>query len=130
MINQRKAILPIILLFLFVNIFLLLAKNLLTKYGLDREVLIVANIICVVINALAFFIQRKSLQNKNPSAFVRAVMGGILLKMMVCIIAVFIYVSTIKTVNKLSILIAMGLYIVYMAIEIAAILKLNKQKNA
>ena len=57
-------------------------------------------------------------------------MGGILLKMMVCIIAVFIYVSTIKTVNKLSILIAMGLYIVYMAIEIAAILKLNKQKNA
>ena len=65
MINQRKAILPIILLFLFVNSFLLLAKNLLTKYGLDREVLIVANIICVVINALAFFIQRKSLQNKN-----------------------------------------------------------------
>ena len=52
MINQRKAILPIILLFLFVNSFLLLAKNLLTKYGLDREVLIVANIICVVINAL------------------------------------------------------------------------------
>ena len=35
MINQRKAILPIILLFLFVNSFLLLAKNLLTKYGLD-----------------------------------------------------------------------------------------------
>ena len=57
-------------------------------------------------------------------------MGGILLKMMVCIIAVFIYVSTAKIVNKLSILLAMGLYIVYMAIEIAAILKLNKQKNA
>jgi hypothetical protein len=129
MINKRRGILPIILLFVFVNAFLLTAKNLLAKYGLDKDVLIVANIICVVINVLAFFIQSKSLQNKNPSAFVRAVMGGILLKMLVCIIAVFIYVTIAKVVNKPSIIAAMVLYILYMAIEIAAILKLNKQKN-
>jgi hypothetical protein len=127
--NNRKVVLPIILLFIFVNAFLLTAKSLLAKYGLDKNVLIIANTICLVINVLAFFIQSKSLQNKNPSAFVRAVMGGIMLKMLVCIFAVFIYVTTAKTVNKPSVIVAMVLYVIYMVIEMGAILKLNKQKN-
>ncbi len=127
--NQRKGVIPIILLFIFINAFLLIAKSFLVKYGLDKDVLIIANLICFLINILTFFIQSKSLQNKNPSAFVRAVMGGILIKMMVCLIAVFIYVSTAKTINKPSIIVAMVLYVVYMIIEMAAILKLNKQRN-
>jgi hypothetical protein len=127
--NNGKGILPIVLLFIFVNAFLLIAKNILAKYGLDKDVLIIANIICFAINILAYFIQSKSLQNKNPAAFVRAVMGGIMIKMLVCIFAVFIYVSTAKNVNKASIIVAMVLYVIYMAIEMAVILKLNKQKN-
>lgn len=130
MTNNRKGILPIVLLFIFVNAFLLTAKNILAKYGLDKDVLIISNIICFAINILAYFIQSKSLQSKNPAAFIRAVMGGIMIKMLVCIFAVFIYVSAAKQVNKPSIIVAMVLYILYMAVEMAVILKLNKQKNA
>ncbi|MBL0146609.1 MAG: hypothetical protein IPP48_13590 [Chitinophagaceae bacterium] len=127
--SQKKVILPIVLLFVFVNAFLLTSSSFITKWGADKDVLIVANIICFVINLLAFLLQSKSLQNANPNAFVRAVMGGVMLKMLVCIFAVFIYVMSAKEVNKPAVIISMALYILYMAIEIAAILKLNKQKN-
>lgn len=127
--TSRNGILSIVFLFIFINAFLLTAKSLFAKYGLDRQILIVANIIFFVINVVAYFIQSRSLKSKNPAAFIRAVMGGIMLKMLICIFTIFIYVSIAKNINKPSIIAAMVLYVLYMAVEIAAILKLNKQKN-
>ncbi|MBP6432092.1 MAG: hypothetical protein KA319_10015 [Ferruginibacter sp.] len=127
--NQKKIILPIVLLFIFLNTFLLTAKSIFIKYSIDRDVVMVANIICFLLHLGTLFLQKQSLKSSNPNAFVRAAMAGILMKLLICMFAVAVYVMTAKQVNKPAIYISLFLYLVYMFIELAAILKLNKQKN-
>jgi len=59
-------------------------------------------------------------------------MLGMLLKMFVCVIAVLIYVLISKSgINKNGLLLSMFLYLIYLAVEVSAISKINKQrKNA
>jgi hypothetical protein len=128
--HSRKVILPIVLLFVFINAFLLTAKSFILKIGADREMLIVANLVCFAVHLVAFLLQAKSLKNANPHAFVRAVMGGMVIKMMISIIAVVTYaLLSGDKINNKSIFIALFLYLVYMIIEVATVLKLNRKPN-
>jgi high-affinity Fe2+/Pb2+ permease len=75
--------------------------------------------------------QARALKNKNPNVFIRSVMGGMILKMFACIIAVFIYVQLSGAdFNKRSIFTALCLYLVYLAVEVRSVMKLNRNKNA
>jgi hypothetical protein len=129
MTNQRKVILPIVLLFIFINAFLLTAKSIFVKYGINREEVIAANIICFLLNIGTFLLQSKALKSSNPNAFVRAAMAGILMKLLICMFVVVVYVMTAKQLNKPAIYVSLFLYLLYMLLELTAILKLNKQKN-
>jgi heme/copper-type cytochrome/quinol oxidase subunit 4 len=54
-----------------------------------------------------------------------------MIKMFLCIIAVMAYVVAAgKAVNKISIFIAMFFYLIYLAVEVVILMKMNKQKNA
>jgi lysylphosphatidylglycerol synthetase-like protein (DUF2156 family) len=128
---QRKVLLPLVLIFIFINSFLFVAKNLLTKWNIDRDVVITANLIFFIVSVLVFLMQRKALANPNPHAFVRSVMGGMMLKMFVCIIAVIIYVVAAgKAYNKPAVFASLFLYLVYLVVEVAVIMKLNKRTDA
>ena len=129
--NKGKPIFPLILLFIFVNTFLLTGRSFLEKQGIDREVLIVANTLFFLINFIAFLLQRKGLQNKNPNVFVRSMMAAMMIKMVVVLGAFITYIVILgKAVNKPAIYISLVLYFLYMVIEVAIVMKLNKQKNA
>jgi high-affinity Fe2+/Pb2+ permease len=84
------------------------------------------------LSTLILRIQQKGLNNKNPNAFIQSIMLGMLLKMFVCVIAVLIYVLISKSgINKNGLLLSMFLYLIYLAVEVSAISKINKQrKNA
>jgi lysylphosphatidylglycerol synthetase-like protein (DUF2156 family) len=128
---QRKVLLPLVLTFIFVNSFLFTAKNLLLKWNIDRDVVITANLIFFVVSLLVFTMQRKALSNPNPHVFVRSVMGGMMLKMFVCIIAVIIYVVAAgKGYNKPGVFASLFLYLIYLVVEVAVIMKLNKRTDA
>lgn len=128
---QRKVLLPLVLLFIIVNSFLLTAKGMLTKWGVDRDVVIIANVLFFLVSVLVFFMQRKALTNPNPHAFVRSVMGGMMIKMFICIIAVVIYVvASGKDYSKPAVFASLFLYLLYLAVEVAAIMKLNKRTDA
>ncbi len=128
---RQKQLFPLILLFVFLNIFFLTAKSIFKKWGIDREVLIIANILFFLISLIAFSLQRKAMQKTNPHAFVRSVMGSMMIKMFVVIIAVIIYtLFSGPLFNKPSVFIALFLYIIYLAVEVAIVMKMNKQKNA
>ncbi len=129
--NRRKHILPLIFLFVFLNALFLTAKSFLEKNGVDREVLIIANVLFFLISLVAFFLQRNALQKTNPHAFVRSVMGGMLIKMTVVIAAVVVYaVLSGGTYNQPAVFIALFMYIIYLTLEVAIVMKLNKNKNA
>ena len=131
MTSRKKIILPLIAMFFVFSGGITASKNLLTKWGIDPDVLIVANVLFFLISLLVFFMQRKALSNSNPNVFVRSVMGGMLLKMSVCIICVIVYrLVAGNNVSKISVFAAMFLYLLYLAVEVAVITKLAKQKNA
>lgn len=126
----KKIILPLIILFLSFNSFFLIGKSLLGKWGMQFEFLIIANLIFFIISVIAFLMQKKALQNTNPNVFIRSVMGGMLIKMAICIVAVAVYAIAFKdNFSSNSILAAMFLYLVYLGVEVAVATKLSRQKN-
>lgn len=129
--HKNKQIFPLVFLFIIVNTFLLTMPAFFEQHGIDREVLIIANSLLFLTNFVAFFLQRRALQNKNPNVFVRSMMGSMMIKMVILLGAFLVYVILFgKTVNKPAIYISLGLYVLYLAVEVMIVMKLNKQKNA
>ena len=121
-----------ILFFLFLNIgFVILAKKLET-WGFDQTVLIIGNIILFVISFISFLMGDKGLKSKNSHAFFRWIYGSFMVKLFLLAGAAFVYIITEKkNVNKPALFFCMGLYLVYTAIEVTALMKMSKQtKNA
>lgn len=129
--GRKKIIVPLIALFVIFSGFIVVSRNLLAKWGIDSDVLVIANIIFFGVSLLAFFMQQKALNNSNPNVFIRSVMGGMLIKMGVVITAVIVYrLVAGNAVSKVSVFAAMFLYLIYLAVEVAVITKLNKQQHA
>lgn len=127
---KNKVFIPLIVLFTVISGGLIVSNGFFAKHGIDSDVLIIANIIFFLLNLLAFFMQRKALQNSNPNVFVRSVMGGMLIKMAVVVTAVIVYrLIAGNGVSKVSVFAAMFLYLIYLGVEVAVITKLNRQKN-
>ena len=69
--------------------------------------------------------------HSNPNVFIRAVMGGMMFKMIVCAGAVIAYVLSIGTgYSKWAVFISLFIYLIYLAVEVATLMRLNNRKNA
>ena len=129
--DNRKQILPLIFLFIILNAFFLTMPSFLEKKGIDRDVLIAANSLFFLTNFVVFLLQRKALQNANPNAFVRSIMAGTMIKMLVVAGAFVAYIMLAgKAVNKPAVYVSIFLYFLYLAVEVAIVMKMNKKKNA
>ena len=128
--SQNKIILPLLTVFVLANLILYAAREILAQWGIDFKVLFFANVVFFLLSLVAFFMQRKALENSNPNVFIRSVMGGMLIKMFVTITAVIVYrLIAGNSVSKVSVFSAMFLYLLYLGVEVAVITKLNRQKN-
>ena len=128
---QKKLVLPLFIIFLLFSTSFLVSKALLAKWGIDYAVLIVANLLFFVVSLGVFFMQKKALNHTNPNVFIRSVMAGMLIKMGVCVFAIIVYrLIAGNSVSKISVFAAMFLYLLYLAVEVRVIMKLNRQKNA
>ena len=128
--SGTKEILPFVLIFIVFNNFFLFSKDLLAKWHLDNLVLIIANSLFFLINIVVYALQKKASKNTNPNVFIRSVMAGMMIKMAICIVAVMIYSLAFKSsFSKYSVFAAMVLYFIYLAVEVRAATKLNKQRN-
>lgn len=128
--KRVKAFAPIVLVFIVMNGFFIAGKSMLQRWDADQNVLIIGNVLLFLISYISFMIAAKGVNNPNPHAFVRAVYGGIMLKLFVCIIAALIYISSAgKEVNRTSLFIWMGLYLVYTFIEVSLLTKLLRENK-
>lgn len=122
--------LPVLNLFLAINVLLQFLKSAGVKAGVDVDFVLIANVILFVLSALGFYIQRRQLKSSNPHAFVRGVYGSTLLKLMVIMAALFIYiVLTGSTINKKAIFLSMGIYVLYTTIEVVLLMKMVRTKK-
>jgi len=126
-----RLLFPLNILFFICFIIIYFFTPWLSKYNIDRTVLLCSNIIFYLISLLSFAIQRKGLYDKNPHVFVRSVMAGMMLKMVLCIIAViaYVYLSG-PNFNKRAVFISLFLYLIYLATEVFVVMKMNKNKKA
>lgn len=122
---------PIVLLFVVLNALFIALKARWIAWGVDQQVLLVGNVFLFLITLVSYAISIKGLQNKNPHVFTRSVMGSIMVKMFLAIIAAFIYISIYKkNLNKPALFICMGLYLVYTFLEVSSLTRiLRRQPN-
>jgi hypothetical protein len=126
-----RFLVPLFVLFTMIALLILCLKQVLENSGTDISVLLAANAIFLVINIIVFFFQHRALTNPNPNVFIRSVIGGMMLKMFVCAIAVVAYVVLVgKDYNKKAVFISLFFYLIYLAAEVAILMKLNHKKNA
>ena len=125
-----KMLLPILIIFLLLTVFIFAANNVWVKYNVDKQVLFGANLLFLVVGLLVFFLQKNALQNKNPNVFVRSVIAGMMIKMFSTVLAVLAYVVTVgQGYNKNAVFISLFMYLIYLAAEVMAISKVNRTKN-
>lgn len=128
---SSRFLLPLFSVFAIITILVFLLKPVLNNYGIDSHVLLAANVIFLLINIIVFLFQKKALQHSNPNVFVRSVIAGMMIKMFVCAIAVLLYVVSIgNNYNKKAVFIALFVYLIYLAAEVAILMRLIHRKNA
>ena len=121
---------PLVLIFVITNALFLTSRARLSQWNIDVDVLIIGNLVLFAATAVSFFLFTRQLNTKNAQAIVRTVYGGVLSKMMICLVAVFIYISIVgKGVNKGGVLGCMFLYVLYTTLEVTTLMKLSKQKK-
>jgi hypothetical protein len=132
--NKRlwQAFLPIPVIFMISNALLITARTYITSMNIDGEVVIFSNLILFIATCISFYFYTKSLRNNNVQVFLRMIYGAMFIKMLICLFAAFIYISSAgKGVNKGAIFVSMFLYFLYTFVELAILMKLSKQqKNA
>lgn len=128
--NSLKHLRPMILFFIFLNAFFLLAKDWLLNKNVDQDVLIIGNTLLFLVSLITFLLTHRSLKSTNPNSFVRAMYGGFIIKFFVVAITAFVYIITAKkNLNKPALFFCMGLYIVYTFYEVNSLLRILKQKK-
>lgn len=121
---------PLMLIFIITTALFLTSRARLSQWDVDVDVLIIGNLVLFAASAISFFLFTRSLNSKNAQAIVRIVYSGVLSKMMICLVTVFIYISIAgKGVNKAGIFGCMFLYLIYTTIEVVTLMKLSKQKK-
>ena len=126
----NRNFLPAVMIFIIFNGGFLIMKERLISWGFDQAVLVLGNILIFFVSLLSYWMGVKGFTTKNSHAFFRWVYGSIMIKLILLSIAAFIYIMSMKKdVNKPGLFFCMGLYVVYTAIEISALMKLNKQKT-
>jgi hypothetical protein len=120
-----KKMIPIFILFVLINTICFLGMELDLVIGVNYYFILVVNTMLLFLAIVSYY-RIKNLDNNNTNAMVRSVMLGTLLKMGVFAVSALVYAKTQNTkVSIPTLLIAMGLYLLYTWFEIKWATKKN-----
>ena len=123
-----RSFLPILLVFILAGLFIWLGHNVLAGWNADFRVLLVGNGILFLVTGISFGLYTKALHNSNVHAFLRVMYGSLLIKMLVCLLATFIYASVAgRAVNRNGVIGCFVLYILYTFLEVKILTKMTKK---
>ena len=130
--DYRRAFLPVFVFFIIFTVVIFIASRALQTWNTDIMVLSIGNVILYAVTVISYWLHIKSLRSPNPQVFVRMVYGSLLVKMLVCLVAVVIYAKLAPVVNRNAIIGCFILYIAYTFLEVRILTQLTKKlpKNA
>lgn len=101
----------------------LLSKN------IQPMVIQVANLVLLLTSCLNIYFQRENLRKANPQAVMRGIIGATMIKLFFLAALVLIYlVAAGKNRSVFAVLVSMGCYIIYSAIETRISLRMKSEK--
>jgi hypothetical protein len=128
--GSLKAFLPVLIVFIMVNLVPVVFQRSLDKIHIEQEVLIIGNLILFSVTVLSFLLYQKAMIAGNTYGFIKNVYGGMFLKFFICIVAAFIYIFNARqAVNKAGVFALMLLYLIYTFLEISILMKHSKHKR-
>lgn len=102
-------------------------SHILENWGIINVAGMVGNIILALVTALSFYFCRKGMKMQSGHAFVRGVFISTFLKLLICAIAVLVYVILFKEyVTKGTLIFFFFLYILYTVLETVSLMKVAK----
>lgn len=125
---QHKFVITVITVCLILSgiIYYLHTQN--PKY--DMPSLLIGNVALALVSLLSFNIIKRGIKSGNPNAFVRAKMTGTLLKFFICIAILLIYIFVNdRKIDKPSLFLFLGMYVVYSAIEAVPLSKMARKNE-
>jgi hypothetical protein len=126
-----KTVFPLVITFLILSVIIFAGYIFYADKGINYLVLEGGNCLFFLVSLFVFRMQYMAMYNSNPQVFIRSVMGGMIIKVFACVIAVVAYYFASKAAfNKPAVYASMVIYIVYLVVEVRTIMKLNKTKNA
>lgn len=103
---------------------------LLQTLGVHYEVLVAGNIVMALITLISYSLNRKGMTSENANVIVRSVYASTLAKLMLCVVAIAVYVIVNRTrVSKATIFLFMFFYLVYTVFETSHLIRTSKKKS-
>ncbi|SIO54313.1 hypothetical protein [Chitinophaga niabensis] len=126
-----KFILWLAVVFIGITAALFLLKTwLLQTLGVHYEVLVAGNIVMALITLISYSLNRKGMTSENANVIVRSVYASTLAKLMLCVVAIAVYVIVNRTrVSKATIFLFMFFYLVYTVYETSHLIRTSKKKS-
>lgn len=126
-----RNVFPLIVTFLFLTVAALIAMLLDKSNKVDYTIVIASICLFFLVSLLIFRMQYQAMHHSNPNVFVRSVMMGMIIKILICIgAAVAYYFTSGPAFNKPAVYLGMIVYVIFLTVEVRTIMKLNKTKNA
>lgn len=105
-------------------------KPRLLESGIHFYVLLAGNLAMALITLASYLMSRKGLASANHNAFIRAVYGSTLSKLMLCVLGIAIYVLVYRPdVSKVTIFLLLSLYLLYTVFETWSLFRLTRLKK-
>lgn len=99
-----------------------------TLEGYDIPALIGADLVLAALSLLSALIMQRKMKEGRPQAFVNGVYSATLMRLMICMVGVFVYAYlTRKHLHKPTVFVMMGFYLVYSVVETLLLSRKAKQ---
>lgn len=126
----KKILVPVVFLFLIINITLYFLRTFLQSQGIDTNFVVGANIILFLISVSGLLLQSRTVKSANLNSFIRGIYSSLIIKMFTVIAAILIYVAIMsQELNKAGIFIAMAFYVLYTCVEVFQLMKILRKKT-
>jgi len=129
-IPARKLYVPVMLVFIVVNGFLLAGNKLLQNMGINQPVAIIGNLILFIATMLSLFLYQRAMTHASTQGFLRNAYSGLLVKLVICLASVAVYAAVEKSnLNRQGIFACVLFYFIYSLIEMRSLMRWNKERT-
>jgi len=124
----KRAIRPILILFVLVNLLGMTFYSNLPKSGLDPDVLLAGNLFVFIITVFSFWMLLRGLKAKSTTAFLSSIYGSFIIKLAISGLLIVAYAKLKGAdMNTPAIFSSLFLYLIYTFLEVKGLLALIRK---